>query len=77
MPDLFAEGIKALSANVKAYNLSLDKNEVLSTEISDQPGSSLENPMDLDVDSNEEVNELFNAARATSSMTSDLANIDL
>ena len=77
MPDLFAEGVQALFPNVKAYNLSLEKTEVLSTETSYNPGSSFENPMDLDAGSNEVVNELFGAAREASSVTSNLANVNL
>ena len=77
MPDLFAEGVQALFPNVKAYNLSLEKTEVLSTEISYNPGSSFENPMDLDADSNKVVNELFSVAREASSITFNLANVNL
>lgn len=69
MPDLFVERIKTLFANIKAYNLFFDKNEVFSTRISDQPGSNLKNPVDLDIDSNKKVNKLFNIAKATFSTT--------
>lgn len=64
MPDLFIKRIQVLFANVKVYNLSLDKNKVLSTKVNNQPGSSLKNPIDLDAGSKEEVNMLFNEAQA-------------
>lgn len=77
MSDIFAEGIKVLSANIKAYNLIHNKNKVFSTKISNQSGLSLENLIDLNIDSNKEVNELFNIVKVTSNMISGLANIDL
>lgn len=54
VPDFFAEGLKALLSNVELYNRSLKKNKVLTSTISSyEPGSTLENPLDLDAGSNE------------------------
>lgn len=77
MPDLFTGKIKILSANIKAYNLFLDKNEIFSTKIIDQPGSSLENLMDLDINSNKKVNKLFNVAKIATNITFNLVIINL
>lgn len=76
MLDLFANKLKALFINIKAYNLSLNKNEAFSTKISNEISLSLKNQINLDFNSNEEVNKLFNVAKAASNIISDLANIN-
>lgn len=77
MLNLFVKGIKILFANIKAYNFSLNKNEILSIEISDKSSLYHEILMDLNTNSNKKLNKLFNIAKIASSITFDLANINL
>ena len=78
MPNLIAEGIGNLAAAVSLFNKSVGKNNVPSSQSTEETesGTSFDHPVDLDADSiNPVVDELFLEARGASSMTSDLAGI--
>ena len=73
-PDLWNEGLQQLHLSVWAFNKSLHNNKISDEHIEPGTDGTAEYPIELDPEANEEIDELFSLARASSGVTTNLAN---
>ena len=79
MPDLVDEGIKELPTAVAAFNESLKKKRFVLAEENDAEdqatdGSSVNQPIEFDIQVNKAIDEIFSSAHEVSSLTSSLVD---
>lgn len=73
-PDLWNEGFQQLHLSVWAFNKSLRNNKIPDEHTEPGTDGTTEHPLELDPAVNKEVDELFSLARASSGVTTNLAN---